>query len=304
MAIAHRQWKGNSISILGVGGYSIGDVEDEKDAIRIVHECINAGVNFMDNAWEYHDGVSEERMGKALRGKRDGVFLMTKVCTHGRGKDVALQQLDESLRRLGTDHLDLWQVHEVIYWDDPDRHFASGGVIEALDEAKRSGKVRYVGFTGHKDPGIHLKMLERRYPFDTLQCPLNPFDANYRSFQHDVVTEARRQNIAVIGMKSMCGDGNPVKKKVATPEELLRYAMSLPVLTTVSGIDSLDVMRQNLAIAESFSPMSVEERQALERRLLGEATDGRFELFKSSKRWDADPGRAEHHFPLMDELAL
>src|SRR5437588_3272843 len=173
---------GEKVSVIGIGGFTLGESPSLEEAVKIVGEAIDAGVNFMDNAWEYHDGKSEEWMGKALKGKRDKVFLMTKVCTHGRDKKVAMQQLDESLKRLKTDHLDLWQIHECVYYNDPERHFAKGGVVEALDEAKKAGKVRFVGFTGHKDPAIHLKMLSYKYPFDSAQMPLNPFDATYRSF--------------------------------------------------------------------------------------------------------------------------
>ena len=168
---------GVAVSVIGIGGSHLGDVKDPDEAVRIVHEAIDAGINFFDNAWEYHDGKSEEILGRALAGKRDRVFLMTKVCTHGRDADVAMQQLEDSLRRLGTDHLDLWQVHECIYDNDPDLHFAAGGVIEALEQAKQQGKVRFVGFTGHKDPHIHLAMLKHGFPFDTVQMPLNCFDA-------------------------------------------------------------------------------------------------------------------------------
>src|SRR5581483_2196941 len=175
------------VSIIGIGGYSLGDAPSLQEAIAIVHEAIDAGINFFDNAWEYHDGKSEDWMGQALKGRRDKVFLMTKVCTHGRDKRVALRQLDESLKRLQTDHLDLWQIHECVYDNDPERHFAKGGVVEALDEAKKAGKVRYVGFTGHKHPAIHLKMLSHNYPFDSVQMPLNAFDATYRSFERQVL---------------------------------------------------------------------------------------------------------------------
>ena len=231
-----------------------------------MHEAIDAGVNFFDNAWEYHDGKSEEWMGRALKGRRDKVFLMTKVCTHGRDKKVALRQLEESLKRLQTDHLDLWQVHEVVYDNDPERHFANGGVIEALDEAKKVGKVRHVGFTGHKHPAIHLKMLSYNYPFDSVQMPLNPFDATYRSFEKHVLPEVNKRDMAALGMKSLGGNGQPVLKGVVTIEEALRYAMSLPVATTISGIDSLAVLRQNLAIARGFQPMTAKEMETLRNR--------------------------------------
>ena len=207
----------------------------------------------MDNAWEYHDGRSEVVMGKAIRDRRDRVFLMTKVCTHGRGKREAMRQLEQSLRRLKTDRLDLWQVHECVYDNDPELHFASGGVIEALDLAKRQGKVRFVGFTGHKHPDIHLAMLKRDYVFDTCQLPLNCFDASFRSFEEQVLPLLVRRGIAAIGMKSLGSDGRQVKDKVVTAEEALRYAMSLPVATTVSGIDSMKVLRQNLRVAQASS---------------------------------------------------
>ncbi len=180
---------GEQVSIIGLGGYHLGTVQSSDLAVRLVHEAVDAGITFFDNAWEYNDHRSEEWMGLGLQGRRDKVFLMTKVCTHGRDKKVAMQQLEESLKRLGTDHLDLWQIHEVIYENDPELHFAKGGVVEALDEAKKQGKVRFVGFTGHKSPAIHLKMLAYNYPFDTVQMPLNCFDATYRSFEQQVLPE-------------------------------------------------------------------------------------------------------------------
>src|SRR5947208_8730060 len=176
-------------------------------------------------------------MGEALKGKRDKVFLMTKVCTHGRGKDVAMRQLEESLRRLKTDHLDLWQVHEVVYYNDPDWHAKKGGVFEALDQAKKDGKVRYVGFTGHKHPDIHLKMLATGFPFDSVQMPLNPFDAQFRSFEQRVIPELTRRGIAVLGMKPLQGKGDAIRKGAIGVEDALRYAMSLPVTTTITGMD-------------------------------------------------------------------
>jgi aryl-alcohol dehydrogenase-like predicted oxidoreductase len=243
-------------------------------------------------------------MGEALKGKRDKVFLMTKVCTHGRDKKVAMTQLEESLKRLQTDHLDLWQVHEVVYENDPELHFAKGGVIEALDEARKAGKVRYVGFTGHKHPRIHLKMLAHAYPFDAVQMPLNCFDATYRSFEQGVLPELIKRGIAPLGMKSLSGSGQPIVKGVVTIEEALRYAMSLPVATTISGIDSLEVLHQNLKIARGFKPLTAEEMNALRKRCAPEAGDGHFELFKSSAKFDGAIGRAQHGFPKQDELPL
>lgn len=305
MPVAHRQLKGVSVSIIGVGGSALGDVKDQSEAGTIVSEALENGINFFDNAWEYHDGMSEEILGRALKGKRDQAFLMTKVCSHGRKRDVAMKQLEDSLRRLQTDHLDLWQIHEVVYDNDPDLHFAPDGAVEALTQAKREGKVRFVGFTGHKDPDIHLKMLSHRYPFDTVQMPLNPFDKNYRSFQDNVIPEAQRQGIMPIGMKSMGGGGEPVKRGVVTPDELLRYAMSVPgILTTVSGMDSYDVFKQNLAIATNFTPMTKDEMTALESRLKPMAGDGRLEHYKATKLYDAAVGRLQHGFPSQKELPL
>ncbi|MBD5633484.1 MAG: aldo/keto reductase [Candidatus Eremiobacteraeota bacterium] len=293
---------GTTVSAIGVGGSTLGDIAYESEALRVVHEAIDGGVTFFDNAWEYHDGLSEERMGRALRGYRDKVFLMSKVCSHGRGRDVAMAMLEDSLRRLQTDHLDLWQIHEVVYDNDPDLHFAAGGAIEAITLAKQQGKVRYVGFTGHKDPSIHLKMLSHGYKFDTVQMPLNALDYNYRSFERTVLPEARRQGVSVIGMKSMGGGGEPVKANVVTPAEALRYAMSLPVLTTVSGMDSYDVFKQNLEIAQNFTPMPDAEMAALRARVRTVAGDGRFELYKSSKTYDAAVGRMTHRYPPASEL--
>jgi uncharacterized protein len=292
---------GAYVSAIGVGGYHLGEIGTEKEAIRIVHEAIDAGITFMDNAWEYVDGKSEARMGKALAGRRGDVFLMTKVCTHGRDAAVAMRQLEQSLRRLKTDYLDLWQVHEVAFYNDPERHFAPGGVIEALDKAREQGKVRFVGFTGHKDPAIHLKMLAFDYPFDTVQMPLNCFDATFRSFEQQVLPELERRGIAAIGMKSLGGEGDAVKKKTVTAQEALRYAMSLPVATTVSGIDSLRVLRQNLAVARGFTPMSSAEMQALRTRCSPLAADGRFELYKTTARHEGAVARKEHGFPPMED---
>lgn len=232
---------GLQASALGLGGFHLG-AADQKEAVEIVARALDAGVNFFDNAWEYHEGESEVRLGAALKGKRDQAILMTKVCTHGRGKDVAMRMLEESLSRLQTDHLDIWQIHEVVYYNDPDLIFAPGGAAEALLLAKQQGKVRFIGFTGHKDPAIHLKMLSHDFPFDTVQMPLNCFDASFRSFEKQVLPEANRRGIAVLGMKSLGGSGEMVANGAITPEEGLRYAMSLPVATTISGIDSLYVL--------------------------------------------------------------
>jgi uncharacterized protein len=305
MPIARRPFGAHpdQVSILGLGGYHIGKVGTIAEAVRIVHEAIDAGVNFLDNAWEYHEGASEERMGRAIADRREAVFLMTKVCTHGRGADVAMRQLEQSLRRLRTDHLDLWQIHECVYDDDPDRHFARGGVVEALERAKAQGKVRYVGFTGHKDPGIHLRMLSFGFPFDACQLPLNGFDASFRSFQTRVLPELARRGIAALGMKSLGGDGRAIRRREATVKEALRYAMSLPVCTTISGIDSLRVLHRNVGVARDFVPMTVRERRAYVQKLAPNAADGRYELYKTSAEHEGTVGRAQHGFPSPEEMA-
>lgn len=285
---------GVQVSAICFGGAHWGRIEHDAEAIRILHEAIDAGVTFMDNAWEYNGGRSEELMGKALQGRRQSVFLMTKVCSHGRDKKVALQQLDDSLRRLKTDYLDLWQIHEVIYEDDPDRHFVLGGAADALLEAKRQGKVRFVGFTGHKHPKIHLKMLARGYPFDACQMPLNVFDGTYRSFEQDVLPVLNQRGIAPLGMKSLSGNAESITQGIVTPEEALRYVLSLPIASLVSGIDSREVLKQNLDIARRFVPMTVAEMDALRTRVARYAMDGRFELFKSSNRYDGRVGREQH----------
>jgi aryl-alcohol dehydrogenase-like predicted oxidoreductase len=295
---------GVQVAILGVGGAHLGRTPSEDEATRIVHEALDAGLNFFDNAWEYNEEKSEERLGQALVGKRDQAFVMTKVCTHGRGADVAMQQLEDSLRRLKTDHLDLWQVHECVYENDPELHFAAGGVVEALDKAKQQGKVRFVGFTGHKDPRIHLKMLSRGYAFDTVQMPLNLFDASFRSFEQQVLPELARKQIAALGMKSLAGSGHFVVRGAATAEEALRYAMSLPVAVTISGMDSLDILHQNLAIARGFIPYTDEQKAALRARVAPLAADGHFELYKASTHFDAAVGREQHGYPTLEELPL
>jgi predicted aldo/keto reductase-like oxidoreductase len=294
---------GVEVSALGLGGFHLGTMSRKQDAVRLVQQAVDAGVTFMDNAWEYHEGRSETLMGEGLRGRREKVFLMTKVCTHGRDRKTAMRQLEQSLRRLKTDHLDLWQIHEVVYENDPDLHFAAGGAIEALDQAKREGKTRFVGFTGHKDPSLHLRMLAHDYPFDAVQLPLNCFDSSFRSFERKVLPELVQRGIAAIGMKSLCGEGDPVKKRVIKAEEGLRYAMSLPVATTVSGIDSPAVLRQNLRVARGFTPMSAPEMDALCASVRATAADGRFELYKTSMRDEGPPGRQQHGFPSGEDLS-
>jgi aryl-alcohol dehydrogenase-like predicted oxidoreductase len=293
---------GVQVSALGVGGYHLGSTQDQQEANELVAKALDAGITFFDNAWDYHQGLSEERLGTALQGKRDQAFVMTKVCTHGRGRDVAMQMLEQSLRRLQTDHLDLWQIHEVIYYNDPDLIFRPGGAAEALLEAKKQGKVRFIGFTGHKDPAIHLRMLAHDFPFDTVQMPLNAFDATFRSFETQVVPEANKRGIAVLGMKSLGGSGEMVRHGAITAQEGLRYAMSLPIATTISGMDSIAVLEQNLEVARGFQPMPAADMAALRDRVRIYAADGRYELFKTTKKYDGDVGREQHHYPTPQKL--
>jgi aryl-alcohol dehydrogenase-like predicted oxidoreductase len=295
---------GEVISAMGLGGHTFALAKTEAESIRIVQEAVDNGITFLDNAWEYHDGRSEDLMGRALaEGKlRDKVFLMTKLCTHGRDKKVAMQQLEESLRRLRTDHLDLWQIHECVYYNDPERHFAPGGAVEAIAEARQQGKVRFVGFTGHKDPEIHLAMLAHDFPFDSCQMPLSGFDATFRSFQHRVLPEVNKRGIAAIGMKSLNGNADAAQKGVVRAADAIRYAMSLPVAVTVSGIDSLERLQQNLRIAREFTPMNRAERTAYESHCATFAGDGRFELYKTTAKFEGPPGREQHGFPTQQEL--
>jgi predicted aldo/keto reductase-like oxidoreductase len=286
------------VSALGVGGHHLGDFPSVDEAVRLVHEAIDAGVTFFDNCWEYYNGKTENILGRALKGRRDKVFLMTKVCTHGRSGRLALQMLEMSLRRLQTDHLDLWQIHGIVYDNDPELAYAKGGVLEALDQAKKEGKTRFVGFSGHKDPAFHLKMLELGYPFDTVQMPLNPFDASFHSFEKQVLPEVNRRGMAGLGMKSMGGTAWAIKKGIVKPGELLRYAMSLPVATTISGMDSLEVLHQNLRVVRGFQPMTESEMDALRARCAPTAADGRFEPYKVSLRYDNPMTRLPHGFPI------
>ena len=295
---------GIDVSALGIGGYHLGSADTDQLAVEIVAKAIDHGVNFFDNCWEYHDGLSEERMGKALKGKRDRAFLMTKVCSHGRDKNIALRMLEESLRRLGTDHLDLWQIHEVVYRNDPDLIFAPNGAIEALRIAKEQGKVRFVGFTGHKDPQIHLAMLAHDFPFDSVQMPLNCFDAQFRSFETQVLPEVNRRGMAALGMKSLGGGGEMVRHGAISAEQGLRYAMSLPVATTISGIESMEVLDQNLGATVNFKPMGEDEMQSLRQQCHAYAMDGRFELFKTTTKYDGKIGREQHQMPPTKELPL
>ena len=289
---------GVEVSAIGVGGHHLGDLPTVDDAVALVHAAIDAGITFFDNCWEYYNGKTEDWLGQALQGRRDRVFLMTKVCTHGRGGDLALRMLEQSLRRLRTDHLDLWQIHGIVYDNDPELAYAKGGVLEAFDQAKKQGKTRFVGFTGHKDPTFHLKMLELGYPFDSVQMPLNPFDASFHSFETAVLPEVNRRGMAPLGMKSMGGTAWAVKQGIVAAEELLRYAMSLPVAVTICGMDSLEVLRQNVRVASGFTPMTAAEMDALRARCAATAADGRYEPYKVSLRYDNPVTRLPHGFPI------
>jgi len=305
MSIPLRQFGRHSVKVsaLGFGGHHLGDAPDEDTAVRLVCEAVDGGVTFFDNCWEYHRGKSEEWMGKGLKGIRDKVFLMTKVCTHGRGKQLAMRMLEESLRRLQTDHLDLWQAHGMSFENDPDLFIRPGGAAEALAEAKKQGKVRFVGFSGHKDPAIHLKMLATGFPFDSVQMPLNPFDAQFRSFEQRVIPELTRRGIAVLGMKPLQGKGDAIRKGAIGVEDALRYAMSLPVTTTITGMDKPEILQQNLKIAQGFQPMTAAEMQKLRDSVKEYAADGRFELYKVSLKFDNPEARIAHEFPLDMEQA-
>jgi len=287
---------GQKVTMICLGGHHSTKHEDEKESIRLIQRAVDEGIHFMDNCWDYHDGVAEERMGKALAegGRRDKVFLMTKVC--GRTAKEAQSNLEDSLRRLKTDHLDLWQFHEMVYDNDPDWIFAEDGAIHTALKALKDGKVRYLGFTGHKDPSIHLKMLSKPYDWATVQMPLNVMDAHFRSFQHNVLPELVKRGIAPLGMKSLGGAGKIVSEAGVSIEDALRYVLSLPIAALVSGIDSEQVLEQNLKIVRNFSPLSDDEKQRIESSVVKVAGDGRFELFKSSKMYDGPVHRKQHGF--------
>jgi len=287
------------ISVLGFGGHHLGEAPDAKTAVEIIHQAVDGGITFYDNCWEYRRGKTEVWMGAGLKGRRDKVFLMTKTCPHGRDGSLALQMLEESLHRLQTDHLDLWQVHGMAFDNDADLFIRKNGAAEALEKAKKDGKVRFVGFTGHQDPKVHLAMLNTGFPFDAVQMPLNAFDSSFRSFEKQVLPELTKRGIAVLGMKPLNGHGEAIKNGVVTAEEALRYAMSIPgVTTTITGMDSLDVLHQNLRIAQNFTPMTEAEMNQLRERCKPGAADGRYELYKLSLKFDNPESRLAHGFPL------
>jgi predicted aldo/keto reductase-like oxidoreductase len=283
---------GVKVSMLGLGGHHIGRIRDDNQSIRLIRRAIDMGVTFLDNAWEYHGGRSEELMGRALAGGyRSKAFLMTKH--HGRDKKTAMEHLEDSLRRLRTDVIDLWQFHEVVYDKDPEMIFAVNGGIEAADLARKQGKIRFIGFTGHRDPVLHLKMLAYGYPWDAVQMPMNVLDPHYKSFITHVLPILVRRNIGVIAMKTLAS-GYVLRANAATPEEALKYVWSRPVSTIVSGMDSELLLAANVAVAQDFSPISSEEQVALLKRTKEAGLTGKFEPFKTAPNFDGPIGRRLH----------
>ena len=300
---------GERVSAIGLGGFHIGKPNlSEDESIRLVRAAIDGGINFLDNSWDYNQGQSEIREGKALKdGYRQKVFLMTKL--DGRTRQEAEKQINESLQRLQTDHLDLIQHHEIIRFEDPDRIFAEGGAHEAVLEAKKAGKVRYIGFTGHKDPHVHLYMLEvaarHNFQFDTVQMPLNVMDVHFRSFQKLVLPKLLEQKIGVLGMKSM-GDGIILKSKAVTPVECLHYALSLPASVVITGIDSMEILQQAFQVAKTFKPMDQAQVSALLAKTAKLAQSGQYELFKTSAHFDSTAHHPEWlggQSPQVDQMA-
>ena len=276
------------VSLIGLGGYHLGNQADPQESIRIIRTGLDEGVNFLDNCWDYNGGESEIRMGNALRdGYRRKAFLMSKI--DGRTKAAAASQINESLRRLQTDRIDLLQFHEVIRDTDPDRIFAEGGAMEAVLEARKAGKIRHIGFTGHKSPDIHLKMmttaLKHGFTFDAVQMPLNVMDAHFNSFEKKVLPVLLKNDIGVLGMKPM-GDHIILESKTATPVECLHYAMNLPTSVVITGCDSLPILQQALQAARSFQPMNSSQVAALLTKTAKAAEAGQFELYKTSHRFD------------------
>jgi aryl-alcohol dehydrogenase-like predicted oxidoreductase len=279
---------GVEVSMLGLGGHHIARPRDPQDGMRLVRMAIDHGMDFLDNCWDYNEGRSEEWMGRALQdGYRARAFLMTKI--DGRTRGAAAQQLEQSLRRLQTEVIDLVQLHEVIRMEDVTRAFAPGGAMEALQAGQKAGKLRFIGFTGHKDPAIHLAMLraglERGFRFDAVQMPLNALDAHFRSFEREVLPVLLEHDIGVLGMKAL-GDGLLLESGVITPQECLRYALSLPTSVVITGCESVGVLEQALEVGMRFSPLAPAERRALLARTAPAAADGRFELFKTGTQFD------------------
>ena len=295
---------GEKVSILCLGGWHIGQAakdDGEAAAVKLMHEAIDGGMTFFDNCWDYHDGLSEEVMGKAIEDRRDKVFLMTKNCE--RDYEGSRKCLDESLKRLRTDRIDLWQFHEMVYDNDPDWVFDKGG-IKAAVEAQKAGKVRYIGFTGHKDPRIHLKMIGKPHAWDAAQMPVNVCDYHYRSFAGEVVPVCLKKGIGVIGMKSLGGspdgkNGRFVQAGLAGAEDCIRYALSQPVASLVVGLRNARDLKQALDVGRGFRPMPDADQAALREKVAEVATDGRHELFKTTKDFDGPHHRKQHGFAVQ-----
>ncbi|MGB8321865.1 MAG: aldo/keto reductase [Candidatus Acidiferrum sp.] len=286
---------GFKVSCIGLGGYHLGQSHlQESDAINLFRAAIDRGINFSDNSWDYNQGESERRVGKALKGYRDKVFVMTKF--DGRTKGSALQQLDESLQRLQVDHVDLWQFHENIRLEDPDRFFAEDGAHEAMLEAKQKGKIRFMGFTGHKDPSVHLRMIQfaekNNFKFDTVQMPVNVMDAHFRSFSKEVIPVALQKNIAVLAMKSMA-DKHILESKTVTPIECLHYSLSTPASVVITGIDSMSILDQAFQAAKTSKDVSKSDIAAILQKTATVAADGKFEPFKTSQVFDSTAAHPE-----------
>ena len=285
---------GERVSVLCLGGWHIGSVKDPAEAVRIMHAAIDEGLTFFDNCWDYHDGGAEDVMGRALAdGRRNKAFLMTKNCE--RDYAGSIKCLDDSLRRLRTDRIDLWQFHEIIYDNDPDWVFEKGGLKAAL-EARKAGKVRYIGFTGHKDPRIHLAMLAKPFAWDTCQFPVNVLDLHYRSFQKQVLPVCLKDKVGAIGMKGFGGGNGIAGQAGLTWTEAYQFALSQPIASQVVGMTTLDQLRGNVALARGFKPLTAAEQTALADRVKPFATDGRFEQFKSTQVFDGPVHRRQHGF--------
>lgn len=287
---------GLKVSIIGFGGgHFAGKDIDEQTSIRLVQAAVDAGVTFMDNAWEYNDGESERRMGLALKGRRDQVTLMTKVCA--RDRKTAETQLEDSLRKLRTDVIDVWQFHEVNYDSDGAWIFRAEGAIEAALAARQAGKIRFIGFTGHKSPHILQTMLDQDFAWDTCQMPINVLDAHYRSFQREILPQLNARGIGAIGMKSLGGRGQLATELPLSAQQCRRYSLSMPISTLICGIQSMENLEQDVAIARDFVPMSEAELKELASGVTEEAGDGRFEWFKSTQHFDSQYHRDQHGFP-------
>jgi uncharacterized protein len=286
---------GVKVSILGLGGSHIARPKEESESIRIIHAALDEGITFMDNAWEYHNGRAEEVMGKALAmdGKRQRAFLMTKVCD--RDYEGAKRQLEDSLRRFRTDVIDLWQFHECNYYNDAEYLEEQGGLRAAL-EAKKEGKVRFIGFTGHKAPRIHLKMLAQKFPWDACQMPNNVMDAEFLSFREEVMPVCLKRSVGIVGMKGCGGDGRMMTEGGVTLEECYQYFLSQPVAVQVVGLGSMEHLQNAVRMARAFKPLTPAERSTLLSRVRKVSGDGRYELFKSSQRFDSGHHRKQHGF--------